>query len=115
MAEKIEAGKHEARHHEHRPTDRDEQRSGVGETVREYGSGMMAGVSNFEHGAMDFVRDTATDGVHVTRDVATELVRGVGDVAETTVKTAGEVLVGVAQGVRDVAGTLFGRRGEPRA
>lgn len=132
MADKIEGVKHEARpeskgaavtpdvgvKQEARPetteaaatSDRD-----VGDTVRAYGSGLIQGVSDFEHGVLGLVRDTATDSIHITRDVVTEVVRGIGGVADVTIRTAGDLLVGVAQGVRDVAGTLFGRHVEPRS
>lgn len=128
MADKIEGVKHEARPESKgaavtpdvgvkqetteaaTTSDRD-----VGDTVRAYGSGLIQGVSDFEHGVLGLVRDTATDSIHITRDVATEVVRGIGGVADVTVRTAGDLLVGVAQGVRDVAGTLFGRHVEPRS
>lgn len=98
-----------------------EAQRGYGERMAGGFESGMAGISRAEGQVFGFVRDTATglmtttgtvagEGIHLVRDVANETLHAVEDVGTTAVGTARGLLVGVAGGIRDVAGTLFGRR-----
>lgn len=65
--------------------------SRTAETVR---SGVIGGI--------DGIHSVASESVHLVRDVATETVRAVGDVGAAAVDTAHNLLVDVADGLRDV-------------
>jgi len=73
-----------------------------GEVVRE---GLIGGM----HG----VHTVASEGVGLIRDVATETVRAAGAVGALTVDTARGLLVGMADGLRDVLGRLARRDAQP--
>lgn len=51
---------------------------------------------------MEGIHSAAHDGVNLVRDVATDTVRAAGDVGLAAVDTTRHLLVGVADGVRDV-------------
>jgi hypothetical protein len=103
----------EARSESHEHEDKRAKR-GAGEATAESATDWAAdrmargmdGVVGFEKQLMGLVRDTAADTIHVATDVVGEAVRGVGQVGTLTVRTASTLLVDVAQGLRDVAGTL---------
>lgn len=74
------------------------------------GAGESAGGRSTE-GRLGGIHNVATEGVFLVRDVASDTVRAVGDVGVVAVDTTHDLLVGVADGLRDVIAHVipFGR------
>lgn len=64
--------------------------------------GRAAAESSQAHRALHGVHDATHEGVALVRDVASDTVRAVGEVGQVAVGTTRDLLVGLADGVRDV-------------
>ncbi|MCR6630549.1 MAG: hypothetical protein NVV74_11130 [Magnetospirillum sp.] len=71
-----------------------EEPSGLGRTAESVRSGVVGG--------LDGVHSVATESVNMVRDVASDTVRAIGDVGTVAIGTTHDLLVGVADGLRDV-------------
>lgn len=74
----------------------------------------MSGTEGLAHDALRATSNVAGDGVHMVCNLATDTVHAVGDIGNEVVRTASNLLVGLVEGLRDVANSM-GRRTPPPA
>ncbi len=79
---------------------REDAQVAFGEKATRGAAAMREGVVGGRQG----VEKVAEEGVHLVRDVATDTVRAAGEVGLVAIDTARSLLVGVADGLRDVVG-----------
>jgi hypothetical protein len=112
MAEKHQSEREEARLHREHMRGEHEHEHGEREAGRAAASTVRDGLIGGVHGA----QQVAEEGVAMIRDVATDTLRAAGEVGYVAIDTTRGLLMGVADGLKDVVTHVVpwgARKGEP--